>query len=108
MRIIADHLRATTWLAVDGVAPSNTAQGYVMRRFLRRAIRQALVLGLKDDFFEQLMPVITKLYRDDFPEYAEREQDVIKVLMAEETQFRKTLDRGVKLIEHSFLRIVGP
>jgi len=108
MRIIADHLRATAWLAVDGVAPSNTAQGYVMRRFLRRAIRQALVLGLKDDFFEHLMPVITKLYRDDFPEYAEREQDVIKVLMAEETQFRKTLDRGVKLIEHSFLRIVGP
>jgi len=99
MRIIADHLRATTWLAVDGIAPSNTAQGYVMRRFLRRAIRQALVLGLKDDFFEQLMPVITKLYREDFPEYAEREQDVINVLMAEETQFRKTLDRGVKEFE---------
>lgn len=96
MRIIADHLRAATWLAVDGVVPSNTAQGYVMRRFLRRAIRQAFALGLQDDFFEHVVPVITKLYRDDFPEFAEREQDVIKVLMTEESQFRKTLERGVK------------
>jgi alanyl-tRNA synthetase len=108
MRIIADHLRATTWLAVDGVVPSNTAQGYVMRRFLRRAIRQALSLGLQDDFFEEVVPLIANLYRDDFPEVAEREADVVKVLMAEESQFRKTLGRGVKLIEHSFLQIVGP
>lgn len=99
MRIIADHLRATTWLAVDGVIPSNTAQGYVMRRFLRRAIRQALSLGLQDDFFEHVVPVITKLYHDDYPEFAKREHDVIKVLMAEETQFRKTLVRGVKEFE---------
>ncbi len=99
MRIVADHLRAATWLAVDGVVPSNTAQGYVMRRFLRRAIRQALMLGLQDDFFEHVVPVIIKLYRDDFPEFSEREQEVIRVLMAEESQFRKTLERGVKEFE---------
>ena len=99
MRIIADHLRATTWLAVDGVVPSNTAQGYVMRRFLRRAIRQALSLGLKEDFFEQVVPVITDLYRNDYPEVAERETEVIRVLMTEESQFRKTLERGVKEFE---------
>ena len=108
MRIVTDHLKATAFLAVDGVVPSNTAQGYVMRRFIRRAIRQALSLGLQDDFFAELIPVITRLYRDDFPEFAEREQEVIGVLMAEESQFRKTLGRGVKMIEHSFLQIVGP
>jgi len=85
--------------------PSNTAQGYVMRRFVRRAIRQALALGLQDDFFEQVVPIITKLYRDDFPEFAEREDDVIKVLMAEETQFRKTLDKGLK--EFDFIARIG-
>jgi len=68
MRVIADHLRAATWLAVDGVVPSNTQQGYVMRRFLRRAIRQALALDLREDFLELIVPVITELYRDDFPE----------------------------------------
>ncbi len=99
MRIIADHLRTAVFLAVDGVVPSNTAQGYVMRRFIRRAIRQAHELGLKDDFFEHVVPTVTKLYKHDFPEVAEREAEVIRVLMAEETQFRKTLERGVRELE---------
>jgi alanyl-tRNA synthetase len=99
MRIIADHLRATSWLAVDGVVPSNNTQGYVMRRFLRRAILQAHNLGLKDDFFEKIVPVVTSLYRDDFPEFAEREDEVIKVLMREESLFRKTLDRGLRVFD---------
>jgi alanyl-tRNA synthetase len=102
MRIIADHLRATTWLAVDGVVPSNTGQGYVMRRFLRRAILQAHKLGLKDDFFEQIVPVVTGLYRNDFPEFAEREKEVISILMREETQFRHTLERGLKKFDAIF------
>ena len=96
MRIIADHLRATVWLAVDGVVPTNTAQGYVMRRFLRRAIRQAHALGLKDDFLEKVVPIITKLYRNDFPEVADREAEVIKVLVDEETKFRRTLEKGIR------------
>jgi alanyl-tRNA synthetase len=96
MRIIADHLRAVTWLAVDGVVPSNTQQGYVMRRFLRRAIRQALALDLREDFLELVVPVITELYRDDYPEVAEREQEVIDTLVREEQMFRRTLERGVK------------
>jgi alanyl-tRNA synthetase len=96
MRVIADHLRAATFLAVDGVVPSNTAQGYVMRRFIRRAIRQALALDLKEDFLELVVPVIAELYRDDFPEVAAREESIIHVLVQEEKQFRKTLERGVR------------
>jgi alanyl-tRNA synthetase len=104
MRIIADHLRAATWLAADGVVPSNTAQGYVMRRFIRRAIRQALALDLRADFLELVIPVITELYRDDYPEMAAREETIIHTLVHEEKQFRQTLERGVrefdKLSEH--------
>jgi alanyl-tRNA synthetase len=96
MRIIADHLRAATFLAVDGVVPSNTAQGYVMRRFIRRAIRQALALDLREDFMDQIVPVITGIYADAYPEVKERQNAVMDVLMREETQFRKTLERGVR------------
>jgi alanyl-tRNA synthetase len=96
MRIIADHLRAATFLAVDGVVPSNTAQGYVMRRFIRRAIRQALALDLNEDFLELVVPVIAELYRDDFPEVMAREESIVSVLVREERQFRTTLERGVR------------
>lgn len=99
MRVIADHLRAAVFLAVDGVVPSNTDQGYVMRRFIRRAIRQALVLDLREDFLELTVPVITELYRDDFPEIAAHEQSIIHTLVQEEKQFRKTLERGVRELE---------
>ncbi len=99
MRIIADHLRAATFLAVDGVVPSNNQQGYVLRRLVRRAIRQAHALGLTDDFLKHAIPVITKLYRDDYPEVAQREFEVIDVLVREEAQFRKTLERGVREFE---------
>ena len=96
MRIIADHLRGAVWLAVDGVVPSNTQQGYVMRRIVRRAIRQALVLDLRQDFLELVVPVITEIYRDDYPEIAAREESIIHTLVQEEKQFRITLERGVK------------
>lgn len=97
MRIITDHLKSAVFLATDGVVPSNTDQGYVMRKFLRRAIRQALVLDLKQDFLELVVPVITELYRDDFPEVAAQEQTIIHVLVQEEKQFRRTLERGLKI-----------
>jgi len=104
MRIIADHLRVATWLATDGVVPTNTAQGYVMRRVIRRAIRQALALNLRADFLELVVPVITEIYREAFPEIAAREQSIIATLVHEEKQFRRTLERGVrefdKLAEH--------
>ena len=91
MRIIADHLRAATFLATDGVVPSNNTQGYVMRRLIRRAIRQALALDLKEDFLEIVVPVITDIYRSDYPEVAAREETIIHTLVSEEKQFRRTL-----------------
>jgi alanyl-tRNA synthetase len=99
MRIIADHLRAATFLAVDGVVPSNNDQGYVMRRFIRRAIRQALVLDLREDFMDQIVPVVTEIYAQAYPELSERQNEVMDVLMREETQFRKTLERGVREVQ---------
>ncbi len=99
MRIIADHLRASVFLAADGVVPSNTKQGYVMRRVLRRAIRQGLVLGLSDDFLGDITHVIAGLYKHDFPEIAEREGDIVRTLMQEEKQFRHTLERGLREFE---------
>jgi alanyl-tRNA synthetase len=99
MRVIADHLRAATFLAVDGVVPSNNDQGYVLRRFLRRAIRQAHLLDLKDDFLAKVIPVITELYRDDYPEVREQEQTVIETLVREEKQFRNTLEKGLRVFD---------
>ena len=99
MRVIADHLRAATFLAVDGCVPANKEQGYVMRRLLRRAIRFAFDLGLEQNFFEEIVPVIADLYADDYPEVAENREMVIAVLAKEEKVFRQTLRKGLKQLE---------
>ncbi len=95
MRVIADHLRAATFLAVDGIVPSNKEQGYVMRRLLRRAIRFAFDLGIEQNFLENVVPVIANLYHADFPEVAENRDKVIEVLVKEEKAFRQTLRKGL-------------
>ena len=95
MRVITDHLRGATFLAVDGVRPSNKEQGYVMRRLLRRAIRFAFELGIEQNFLEQIVPVIADLYADDFPEVKQRREEVIEILVREEKVFRQTLRKGV-------------
>jgi len=99
MRVIADHLRAATFLAVDGVVPSNKEQGYVMRRLMRRAIRFAFELGVEQNFMEQIVPVVADLYHDDFPELASKRDEVIAVLVKEEKAFRQTLRNGLKEFE---------
>lgn len=102
MRVIADHLRAATFLAVDDVKPSNKEQGYVMRRLLRRAIRFAFELGIEQNFLEQVVPVIADLYKDDFPEVAAKRDEVIEILVKEEKVFRQTLRRGLKEFHDSY------
>lgn len=99
MRVIADHLRAATFLAVDGCTPSNKEQGYVMRRLLRRAIRFAFDLGVEQNFFEEIVPVIAGLYENDFPEVAQNRETVIATLVKEEKVFRQTLRKGLKQLE---------
>ena len=96
MQVIADHLRAATFLAVDGVVPSNKEQGYVMRRLLRRAIRFAFDLGIEQNFLQDIVPVIADLYHDDFPDVAENRDKVIEILIKEEKVFRQTLRKGVR------------
>jgi alanyl-tRNA synthetase len=108
MRIIADHLRGATFLAVDGVRPSNKEQGYVMRRLLRRAIRLALSLGLTENFFSVVVPVIADLYAADYPEVAASRDEVIAVLVKEENSFRRTLEGGLlALAEYSGQTLTG-
>ncbi len=96
MRVIADHLRAATFLAVDGCVPANKEQGYVMRRLLRRAIRYAFDLGIEQNFFEGIVPVIADLYATDYPEVAEHRETIIAVLAKEEKVFRQTLRKGLQ------------
>lgn len=99
MRVIADHLRGATFLAVDGVKPSNKEQGYVMRRLVRRATLRAFDLGIEQNFLEQIVPVIVDLYHDDFPEVAAKRDEVIDVLVREEKVFRQTLRKGLREFE---------
>jgi alanyl-tRNA synthetase len=99
MRVIADHLRAATFLAVDDVKPGNKEQGYVMRRLLRRAIRFAFDLGIEQNFFEEIVPVIADLYHEDYPEVAAKRDEVIATLAKEEKVFRQTLRKGLKQME---------
>ncbi|HET8988944.1 MAG TPA: alanine--tRNA ligase-related protein [Humibacillus sp.] len=95
MRVIADHLRGATFLAVDGVRPSNKVQGYVMRRLVRRAVRYAFELGLEENFFPEIIPTVAGIYASDYPEVAEHADEVIAVLSKEEHAFRRTLRKGL-------------
>jgi alanyl-tRNA synthetase len=99
MRVIADHLRGATFLAVDGVKPGNKEQDYVMRRLLRRAIRFAFDLGIEQNFLQEIVPVIADLYHDDYPEVAAKRDEVIETLVREEKVFRQTLRKGLKQLE---------
>lgn len=99
MRVIADHLRAATFMAVDGCTPSNKQQGYVMRRLLRRAIRYSFELGIEQNFMQEIVPVIADLYHSDFPEVAQRRDEIVAILVKEEKVFRQTLRKGIKQLE---------
>ncbi len=103
MRVIADHLRAATWLAVDGVTPSNKEQGYVARRLVRRAVLKAHELGIESQLCEQVIPIVVDVYKNDFTEMSERGAEAVKTLAKEESIFRQTLRRGLR----EFEKIVG-
>ncbi len=96
MRVITDHLRGATWLAIDGVVPSNHQQGYVLRRILRRAVRYAMELGIEADLTDMIVPIVVDMFKDDYPEFKDRGQHVANVLSKEEQLFRQTLKAGVK------------
>ena len=99
MRVIADHLRSATFLAVDGCIPSNKEQGYVMRKFIRRAMAKAFDLGVEDNFVEQIVPVIVDIYAPDYKEVALKSNEIIAVMVKEEKAFRRTLRKGLRELE---------
>jgi alanyl-tRNA synthetase len=98
-RILADHGRGMTFLAADGVAPSNEGRGYVMRRIIRRAVLQASRVGLDQPYLARLADVVIEQMKSAYPELDEHREDVHRILTAEEERFGKTLERGMRLFE---------
>jgi len=98
-RVIADHLRSTSFLIADGVMPSNEGRGYVLRRIMRRAMRHAHLLGVKDPLMHQLVPSLVQQMGAAYPELGHAQSLIRETLLLEETRFRQTLDRGLKLLD---------
>lgn len=98
-RVIADHLRSTSFLIADGVMPSNDGRGYVLRRIMRRAMRHAHLLGAKNPVMHQLVPTLVQLMGSAYPELGQAQTLIEETLKQEETRFKQTLDRGLKLLD---------
>ncbi|WP_107496068.1 alanine--tRNA ligase [Thalassobius sp. I31.1] len=98
-RVIADHLRSTSFLIADGVMPSNEGRGYVLRRIMRRAMRHAHILGAKDPVMHRLVPELVAQMGQAFPELSHGQTMIEETLLNEETRFRQTLDRGLTLLD---------
>ena len=98
-RVIADHLRASSFLVADGVLPSNEGRGYVLRRIMRRAMRHAQLLGAKDPLMWRLVPALVREMGQAYPELLRAEALISETLKLEETRFRRTLERGLALLE---------
>ncbi|WP_370286302.1 alanine--tRNA ligase [Pseudooceanicola nanhaiensis] len=98
-RVIADHLRSTSFLIADGVMPSNDGRGYVLRRIMRRAMRHAHLLGAQDPLMHRLVPELVRQMGEAYPELRQAQPMIEETLKLEETRFRQTLDRGLKLLD---------
>jgi len=105
MRVIADHSRATAFLISDGVQPSNEGRGYVLRRIMRRAIRHGSKLNLNQIFLPRTVETVIQLMGDAYPELRENRSFVLEVTRFEEESFRRTLDRGLRLIDEEMDRL---
>jgi len=99
LRVIADHIRACSFLIVDDVIPSNEGRGYVLRRIIRRAIRHGYKMGIKDTFFYKLVAPLCKEMGEAYPELVKAQAQVERILKTEEERFAETLDQGMKILE---------
>jgi alanyl-tRNA synthetase len=104
-RVIADHLRSTSFLIADGVTPSNEGRGYVLRRIMRRAMRHAHMLGAQDPVMFRLVPALVRQMGAAYPELAQAQALIEETLRGEEVRFRQTLDRGLRLLDDELARI---
>ena len=97
--VIADHLRSTSFLIADGVLPSNEGRGYVLRRIMRRAMRHAYMLGVKEPMMYKLLPSLQREMGEAYPELYRAEALITETIKAEETRFLRTLDKGIRLLD---------
>src|SRR5580700_11319261 len=107
LRVIADHIRACSFLVVDGVLPSNEGRGYVLRRIIRRAIRHGYKLGIQEAFFYKLVPVLEREMGPAFPELTRGRSHVERVLKQEEERFAETLANGMSLLDGAIKNLKG-
>ena len=107
VRVIADHIRSTAFMIVDGVIPSNEGRGYVLRRIIRRAIRHGHKIGIDKVFFYRLAPVLALETKDAYPELKKALANVEKVLKREEERFAQTLDQGMGILEAAITNLKG-
>ena len=106
-RVIADHLRASSFLIADGVLPSNEGRGYVLRRIMRRAMRHAHMLGCKEPLMHKLVPTLVNLMGAAYPELTRAQTAITETLRLEEERFKQTLERGLKLLEEEKAQTKG-
>ena len=100
LKVISDHIRSCSFLILDGVTPSNEGRGYVLRRIIRRALRHGNKVGIKEEFFYKLVPVLRELMGDAYPDLITHQDKICKVLKQEEIQFSKTLDKGMAIFQN--------
>lgn len=105
-RVVADHLRSSCFLIADGVLPSNEGRGYVLRRIMRRAMRHAHLMGCADPLLWRLFPALVKQMGDAYPELGRAGALITETLKLEETRFKATLDKGLKLLDDEVTRLV--
>ena len=107
LRVIADHIRSCSFLISDGVLPSNEGRGYVLRRIIRRAVRHGNQLGQKQPFFHKLVKALAEVMGDAYPELVKNQSHIERILLQEEEQFEKTLDKGMAVLEDALAKIKG-
>ncbi|BAE52336.1 alanine--tRNA ligase [Paramagnetospirillum magneticum] len=104
-RVVADHLRSSSFLIADGVLPSNEGRGYVLRRIMRRAMRHAHLMGCTEPLLHKLVPALTRQMGEAYPELVRANALITETLKLEETRFKVTLDKGLKLLDDEITRI---
>lgn len=107
LRVVADHIRSCAFLIADGVMPSNEGRGFVLRRIIRRAARHGNKLGASEPFFYKLTGALVALMGEAYPELVSSRKQIEKVLLQEEEQFAKTLDKGLRLLEQDIAELKG-
>lgn len=107
LKVIADHIRSCAFLIIDGIAPDNEGRGYVLRRIIRRAIRHGNKLGVSEPFFHKLVASLARIMGDAYPELKQQQERIEQVLAAEEAQFAKTLEQGMRILEGDLEALSG-